>query len=393
MSTASVSTHAGIAVPYSRVERIPWYSWAAALAAACIMGGLYWDISWHETIGRDTFWTPAHLLIQFGAVLAGTSSAYLIFSTTFGKSHLGKPSSVNVLGFRGPLGAFIAAWGAVAMITSAPFDNWWHDAYGLDVKIMSPPHTLLAMGIAGIMWGSIILILAQMNRADGALRRRFQWLLLCTGGFIVVQDMLFKLEFSNRVLMHSAIFYLVVPMGMGFILEGIGRASEHRWPRTIMTGLYTVLFLLALWVFPLFPGEPKLGPVYQPVSHMVPLHFPVLILAPAFVLDLTFPLIRSMGKWTQAAIQGTVFLVVILAVSWPLGTFLVYSPAARTWLFGTQEFAFFLNPSLPSIRNVFHAWESTRTQFLSIFGLAFLSGILGTRIGIAWSGFLTRLRR
>jgi hypothetical protein len=129
------------------------------------------------------------------------------------------------------------------------------------------------------------------------------------------------------------------------------------------------------------------------VSHMVPLHFPVLIILPALVLDLTFPLIRSMGKWMQAAIQGTVFLVVILAVSWPLGTFLVYSPAARTWLFGTQEFAFFLNPSLPSIRNVFHAWESTRTQFLSIFGLAFVSGILGTRIGIAWSGFLTRLRR
>ena len=32
------------------------------------------------------------------------------------------------------------------MITSAPFDNWWHEAYGLDVKIVSPPHTLLAMG-------------------------------------------------------------------------------------------------------------------------------------------------------------------------------------------------------------------------------------------------------
>jgi hypothetical protein len=29
--------------------------------------------------GRDTFWTPAHLAIQFGAVLTGLSCAYLIY--------------------------------------------------------------------------------------------------------------------------------------------------------------------------------------------------------------------------------------------------------------------------------------------------------------------------
>jgi hypothetical protein len=34
--------------------------------------------------------------------------------------------------------------GGFALITSAPFDNWWHSAYSLDVKIVSPPHTLLA---------------------------------------------------------------------------------------------------------------------------------------------------------------------------------------------------------------------------------------------------------
>jgi len=27
------------------------------------------------------------------------------------------------MGFRGPLGCFIAAWGGIAMLTSAPFDN------------------------------------------------------------------------------------------------------------------------------------------------------------------------------------------------------------------------------------------------------------------------------
>ena len=136
--------------------------------------GLYWDISWHETIGRDSFWTPAHLLIQLGGLLTALVCAMTIFSATFQPNSTARTTSVNVLGFRGPLGAFIAAWGGLAMVTSAPFDNWWHEAYGLDVKILSPPHILLAIGIAGIVWGGLLLTVAEMNRAEGAQRSRLQ---------------------------------------------------------------------------------------------------------------------------------------------------------------------------------------------------------------------------
>ena len=65
---------------------------------------------------------------------------------------------MNVLGFRAPLGAFIAAWGGIAMLTSAPFDNWWHAAYGLDVNIVSPPHTLLILGIRAVDIGMLFLL-------------------------------------------------------------------------------------------------------------------------------------------------------------------------------------------------------------------------------------------
>jgi len=395
MSTVTVSHSAAPArcIPSVKTGSIPWYIWFSVTAAACIMSGLYWDISWHETIGRDTFWTPAHLLIQFGAVLAGIYSAYLIFSTTFGNDPAAREAAVNVLGFRGPLGAFICAWGGAAMIISAPFDNWWHNAYGLDVKIISPPHTLLAMGIAGIMWGSVILILGQMNRADSDLRRRLQRLLLCTGGFIIAQDMMFKLEFTNRVIMHSAVFYFVVTLGMGVMLEGIARASGYRWARTAMTGFYTLFFLLGLWVLPLFPAEPKLGPVYQHVTHMVSLHFPILIVVPAFVLDLIFPRIKDRNKWVQAAIEGVVFVLVLLAVTWPLGTFLVQSTAARNWFFGTQQFAYFLDPTLASVRNVFYVADKTVGIFLFKMGLAIIGGILSTRVGIAWGSYLAKVRR
>ena len=394
MSTLTAQAPGQIAAStLTRADRIPWFIWASAAAAACIMSGVYWDISWHQTIGRDTFWTPAHLLIQFGAVLAGIYSAYLIFSTTFVKDAAVHEASVSVLGFRGPLGAFISAWGGVAMIVSAPFDNWWHNAYGLDVKIVSPPHALLAMGIIAIAWGSIILILGHMSRADAGLRRRLQRLLLCAGGFIVIQEMMFKLEFTNRVLMHSAIFYVVVTLGMGIVLEGVARSSGYRWARTAITGFYTCFFLLGLWILPLFPGQPKLGPVYQHVTHMVSLHFPVLIVVPAFVLDIIFPRIKDWNKWAQAAIESIIFVAVLLAVCWPLGTFLVYWPAARNWFFGTQQFAYFLDPTLSSVRNIFFQGDSTRAMFFFKMGIAVVAGILSMRIGIAWGNWLARVRR
>src|SRR5258706_6306528 len=140
-----------------------WFAWTSLASVTCILVGTYWDISWHMTIGRDTFWTPAHLLIQAGGVLGGGAGAWLIFA---GKQ---RDTAIRVWGvFRGPLGAFLAAWGAATMLVSAPFDNWWHSAYGLDVKILSPPHVVLSLGMLGVAVGGMTLVLAAMNRATGA---------------------------------------------------------------------------------------------------------------------------------------------------------------------------------------------------------------------------------
>src|ERR1700759_4625747 len=232
MSTLSATAQMSSTSVREKAESIPMLVWATAIASVCIATGLYWDISWHETIGRESFWTPAHLLIQFGALMGAFGSAWVIMQTTFGKNNEAegaRRNSVNVLGFRGPLGAFIAAWGGGAMLTSAPFDNWWHEAYGLDVKIISPPHMLLALGIAGIMWGGAILTVSYLNRATGAERTALQRMLLFIGGFVVIQAMTLKLEYTNRVLLHSAISYLVISIGGLLVLEGPARASGHRW--------------------------------------------------------------------------------------------------------------------------------------------------------------------
>jgi hypothetical protein len=63
-------------------KRVPWYLWCAVLGVTSVNVGAYWDVSWHRSIGRDTFWTPAHMAIYLCGVLAGISFGYLILSTS-----------------------------------------------------------------------------------------------------------------------------------------------------------------------------------------------------------------------------------------------------------------------------------------------------------------------
>jgi hypothetical protein len=383
----------------SRADAIPWYAWTSVLATACISSGLYWDISWHLTIGRDTFWTPAHLLIQFGAVLAGTAAAILIFSTSFSRNAEAKESSVRVLGLWGPMGAFLSAWGAAAMLISAPFDNWWHNAYGLDVKIISPPHQLLGVGIESISFGGMILIAGRMNRAQGALRRHLELMLLTLGGCVVVNSMLGRLSFTDRALMHSAFMYLWLAIGPPFVLEAVARATGLRWARTTAAAFYTVFFLLALWIFPLFAAEPKLAPVYQRITHMVPLSFPILLLAPAIVLDLLWPKMNALWpkpgfgvKWLQALVVGVVFVGALVIAQWPFANFLM-SPASRNWVFGTEYHPYMASPEWYGVRNLFWQYETTAGHFWSNMAWAVFAATLCTRLGIMFGNWMRKVQR
>src|SRR5436853_1708055 len=145
--------------------RTPWFLYAVLFASTSVILGVIWDISWHRTIGRDTFWTPAHMAIYLGGVLAGLSCGWLVIKTTFAGTEEERGTAVRFWGFRAPMGAWVAIWGALAMLTSAPFDDWWHNAYGLDVEILSPPQSLLGAGMITIQIGTMMLALALLNRA------------------------------------------------------------------------------------------------------------------------------------------------------------------------------------------------------------------------------------
>lgn len=372
---------------------IPWYLWCFAAAVTSDVFGGYWDISWHISIGRDTFWTPAHMAIYLAGILAGIASGYLILSATFGNASDERDSTVSVWRFRGPLGCFIAAWGGFAMLTSAPFDNWWHNAYGLDVKILSLPHSILGSGELAISVGALLLVCANLNRASGAYRGKLEWLLLYIGGLEIIGNALGILEMTPVPFMHSSRFYCAVAMAFPIVLIAVSGVSNHRWPTTTMAAIYTGAFLAALWIFPLFPAAPKLGPVYQHVTHMVPLWFPVLLIVPACALDLLrMTTGAGWGGWKSAIAAGCVFIAAFIAVQWPFADFLI-SPAARNRVFGTIYFAFFDPANLRYNPYHFVHLDPSNAAFAQGMVLALILSIVFCSIGMALGNWMRQVKR
>ena len=328
-------------VATARTTTIPWYLWTAALAVTSVTIGAHWDVSWHRSIGRDTFWTPAHLAIYACGVLAGIACGYLILRSTFAPTRELSATSVHVFGFSGPLGAFIAAWGGIAMLVSAPFDNWWHNAYGLDVKIVSPPHTLLMLGIFGVEIGALLLILAQMNRntAEGAPpSTSLQWLMMYIFGLMLVLTMFFRMEYTWDVMLHRAGAYISIAIGVPLYFSAMWKATRHRWACTLICAFYMLAIIAFILILPLFPATPKLGPVYQQVTQFIPPKFPILLIVPAIALDLLW---RRYGqvkgqanKILLSLASGPIFVLTLFAAQWPFASFLM-TKASENRFFGT----------------------------------------------------------
>ena len=373
-------------------KSIPWTIWFMVAGIFSGLVGGVWDISWHMSIGRDSFWTPAHILIQLTGVLVGIACAYLILHTTFAPgASADRDASVRVLGFRAPVGAFIAVWGCVAMLASAPFDNWWHNAYGLDVKIVSPPHVLLSLGSFAAKIGTMALIASVMNRSGDALRNRLTWLFVFLGGIGVAQLSIMIIDPTWLMNMHTAACYLAVALFIPTMLIGTGWGTVKKWGCTFVASVYTAIGLGSEWLLPLFPAQPKLGPVYQQVTHLIPLRFPLLFIVPAVVADLLLQRLEKRSAWMKAAVAGPAFVLSFLTVQWPFANFLM-TPASRNWVFGTAYFAYMDPAGFLYDPYKFQPTEP-RVVFLVMLAAALVAAIIMTRLGLAWGDWMRRVRR
>ncbi|HEY2341733.1 MAG TPA: hypothetical protein VGH90_01830 [Chthoniobacteraceae bacterium] len=376
------------------LETLP--AFILALAATCMTLGILWDISWHISIGRDTFWTPAHMAIYFGGSLGGFAAGWLALYYTFLARPEEREASVGIFGARAPLGAWVVMWGAVAMLTSAPFDNWWHNAYGLDVKIISLPHTLLGLGMLGIVLGALILGLSRQNRAPD---HSGDAVFIYISGIFVTLGSVFVMEMTTPNLQHAAVFYKAVAAAFAFRIVAIGVAGRMSWPATRASAVFLLFQCLVTWILPLFPAQPKLAPINNPITHMVPPAFPVLIIFPALAVDL---ILRRTGEghgWKQrlalAVALGAAFFAVLLGVQWFLSEFLL-SPHANNWFFaGGRYFGYAFRHGPWSTR----FWHDGNDPYMqdpinakaALTVLAIAS--VGSWIGLYWGSWMKKVRR
>lgn len=222
---------------YTRVDSVGLYRVAlwVLLGANLLAGwGVQWDIQWHITIGRDTFWIPPHVITYAGVAASVLLSFGLLAWTTFCAPRTLPPDLVSVAGVVGTRGAHVAAWGIVLTVLAAPIDDLWHRLFGLDVTLWSPPHLLGILGAAVNSVGCLVMA----REAYPAGRERHAALLvgaaLLYSGVHFVMQPTFRLAYlAGGVAFHS--YAMLAPLLLPLALVAAARLSALRWaPLAVM---------------------------------------------------------------------------------------------------------------------------------------------------------------
>jgi hypothetical protein len=379
----------------SREASIKLYIYAVTVAALFSAVGVLWDISWHASVGRDRFLTPPHILIYLGAIFGGLFSAIHVLINTFFTRPEKKGSFVKVWGFfDASLGSLFCIWGAIAMLTSAPFDNWWHSAYGLDVKVFSPPHALLLLGIFFLEFGGCVSISKYLNLAnpsDKSLRTLRVLLVIASSSLLCL-----LYTISNPVIkiryMRSDLFYQTVAAITLLILPALSRSLRMKWGMTAIAIGYFTLQATVNWVLQIFPAEPKLGPILTHTTHFQPSMFPMLIMIPAVFMD--WVLLKSKSNdWMKSFLLSSIFVLLIVAIQYPFSGFLLQSPKSRNWFFGGNAWFFGAPPDSPYRFKFSPADVQKLPRFaIGITGAIVIGTIIG-RISLLWGNWMLRIQR
>lgn len=313
------------------IAGLPLPVWGAIASCLAMIVGWNWDISWHRSVGRDTVWTLAHIAIYVALFLAFLYNAALVLSHTFG-SLRGAPG-VRVLGFQGPSASFLTLWGLLLQFAAIVFDDWWHNVYGLDVDVFSPPHGLLAWGIAIFYMGQFAVVAVWHNTIPEARRGKSAAVAILLWSMYLGHMAIAADAYYGPMAVRSVDFIassaLTFPFGLVFIGAFLGRRHAAFWTALLYVGTAIVL----MQVFQLFPSTPQFGPVYHRAPNFLPPTFPMMLLVPALALALVVPGSRSRPSFGRCVLAGLVFVLSFNATNYYFAGFL-RSPAAANRFFG-----------------------------------------------------------
>jgi hypothetical protein len=317
------------------------------------------------------------------------------------------------------------------------------------VKIASPPHAVLGLGMFAVGLGVLLFVFSVQNRTQDQNRTRIGLICALAVGVLIALWADFATEYTWPNLQHGAHFYLVVTVPFPLLLALATRAARVRAPATIAAALYTLIYIFMILALPLFPAHPKLAPIYHPLDNMLPPAFPLLLIFPAAAIDLigwffarrqlTFssdagdqtnrlaphppPSLGSCGAasgllpvegrggsdsvsskatrrkwlrpgwwkdWLLAAGFAAVFLAVVFAVQWPFSGFLLSDAADNRFFARSGHWPYFVKPG--DWMNSFWDLEQDPLTLKGLAG-AFCRAFLSARAGLWLGNYLLRLKR
>ncbi len=296
-----------------RITGYPGWSMAGVLSGLIMLLvaliGFYWDVAWHVDNGRDDqLFTPSHVMILVGLGGLIYASAIAVLFATLEKADVG----LRVGPVRIPWSAVLLSTLGVGGVAAFPLDAMWHDAYGIDVTLWSPPHIQL------IAAGSLATIALWLMVSEGRRARAAAPTLLgtsihvLTAGTVLVGMSTLQAEFDYGVPQFQALYLPVIIMiAAGFTLLAT-RVALGRWGALKVTAVYLVLRTFVALA------------IGGALHHTVP-HFPLylgsalLVEAAAWRLGTVRPLRLALSA---GALVGTVGLVTEMAwiAVWGFGT-------------------------------------------------------------------------
>jgi hypothetical protein len=158
-----------------------------------------------------------------------------------------------------------------------------------------------------------------------------------------------------------------------------------------VAGLYTFVNIALIQILPLFPAQPKLGPVYQHVTQFIPPEFPILLIVPALALDLLWRRTSAWNRWKTALVSGLLYSALVICSEWFFADFLM-SPAAANRFFGTRYLYYALPPQSALARNLFLITESPAQLWMG-FAIAAVAAVLSIRWAISRGDWMHAIKR
>ena len=327
----------------------PWAAIPAAFGTGSLivaLFGMYWDISLHIDVGRDSgpLANPAHYFILaglFGIFTAGFLAIVL---------PQGKPSASAIrLGpdWYAPLGGvLICACGAFSLI-GFPLDDVWHRLFGQDVTLWGPTHLMLIGGAAMTLIGIGVLSVEGMRanaidpvKGEGLNVALFRAVGLM-GGFLIGLST-FQAEFDFGVPQFR---FVLEPM-LIMVSAGIGLVAARLYagPGAALGAVaffIAIRGLLALLV----------GPVLGETTPHFPLYIAEALVVEAVALRVSAERPLAFGLWSGLGIGS-----IGLAAEWAWSHLWMPLPWPSAMLLETAAFGL----AMALAGSVLGAWIGTR---------------------------------